>query len=120
MLKRRIFEQAAELQEIEGWDRLLPVAQDKLNQLLTTKSQVFTIFIVARKSTSVEGDTGEAPESAEDMRAEEEKGDSLMRVVRCVVWRTKKEDKVVLVPIVRWEVLDYLPHEVIDFPDEER
>ena len=54
------------------------------------------------------------------MRAEEEKGDSLMRVVRSVVWRTKKDDKVVLVPIVRWEVLDYLPHEVIDFPDEER
>ncbi|MFO1009578.1 MAG: nucleoporin [Planctomycetota bacterium] len=120
VIKRRIFEQLSELQELDGWDRLLPAAQEKLNQLLTTQSQVFTIYIVARKSTAVEGDTSEPPESAEEMRAEEEKGDSLMRVVRSVVWRTKKDDKVVLVPIVRWEVLDYLPHEVIDFPDEER
>lgn len=120
VIKRRIFEQLSELQEIEGWDRLLPVAQDKLNQLLSTQSHVFTIYLVARKSTAVEGDTAEAPESAEEMRAEEEKGDSLTRVVRSVVWRAKKDEKIVLVPIVRWEVLDYLPHEVIDFPDEER
>ena len=120
MIKRRIFEQLTELQEVDGWENLVPAVQDKLNQLLTTKSQVFSIFIVARKATSVDADTGEVPESPEEMRAEEERGDVLTRVVRCVVWRAKKNDEVVIVPIVRWEVLGYLPQEVLDFPEEER
>lgn len=120
ILKRRIFEQLSELQEIEGWERLLPVVQDQLQKLLTTQSHVFTIFLVARKATSVDGDTSEPPESPEQMREEEERGDALTRVVRCVVWRAKKNDEVVIVPIVRWEVLDYLPHEIQDYPDEER
>lgn len=120
ILKRRIFEQVNELAEIDGWETLLPAIQEKVNQIATTQSHVFTIFVVAKKTTAVEGDVSEIPQSAEEKRAEEEKADNLMRVVRSVVWRTKKDDQVVIVPIVRWEVLDYLPHEVLDYPDEER
>jgi Tfp pilus assembly protein PilX len=120
ILERRIFEQVAEIQELDGWEKLLPAVQDKVTQLLSTQSHVFTIFVIAKRATSQEGDTADVPRSAAEKRAEEEKGDSLMRVVRCVVWRAKKDDQVVLVPVQRWEVLDYYPYEVIDFPDEER
>ena len=44
-----------------------------------------------------------------------------MRTVRSVVWRRVLEDgSVQIVPLVRWEVLDYVPLEVQDFPDEDR
>ncbi len=120
ILKRRIFEQVSELQKVDGWDRLVPAIQDKVTQLCTTQSHVFSIYIVARKATSVEGDLSDVPRSSEEKRAEEERGDSLMRVVRSVVWRAKKGDELVVMPIVRWEVLDYYPHEVLDYPDEKR
>jgi hypothetical protein len=120
ILKRRIFEQVSELQKVDGWDRLVPAIQDKVTQLCTTQSHVFTVYIVARKATSVEGDLSDVPRSAEEKRAEEERGDSLMRVVRSVVWRAKKGDELIVMPIVRWEVLDYYPHEVVDYPDEQR
>ena len=120
IVKRRIFEKTSELAELDLWENLLPASQDKINQLCATQSHVFSIYIVARRSTAVEGDSADVPDSAEAMKMEEERGDSLVRVVRSVVWRTKREDKVVIIPVVRWEVLDFIPHEVVDFPDEER
>lgn len=120
VIERRIFEQLNELEKVDGWERLVPAIQGKVQQLLTTQSRVFSIYMVARKATSVEGDVGDVPRSAAEVRAEEERGDTLTRVVRCVVWRAKRGDDVVLIPIVRWEILDYYPHEVIDYPDEQR
>jgi hypothetical protein len=44
-----------------------------------------------------------------------------VRTVRCVVWRREgADDGVEIVPIVRWEVLDYFPFEVLDDPTERR
>jgi hypothetical protein len=120
VIKRRIFEKTSELAELDGWENLVPAAQDMINKLCSTQSHVFTIYVIARRSTAIEGESSDVPDSAEAMRMEEERGDSLVRVVRSVVWRTKREDKVVIVPVMRWEVLDYIPHEVVDFPDEER
>jgi hypothetical protein len=37
-----------------------------------------------------------------------------------VLWRRETEEGMQLVPLVRWEVLDYLPIEVLDYPDEDR
>jgi hypothetical protein len=77
---------------------------------------VFSIFVVARRSTSVEGDADLARDQRE---LAEGQGDALVRSVRSVVWR-RTGDEVSVVPIVRWEVLDYSPYEVLDYPDEER
>jgi hypothetical protein len=42
-----------------------------------------------------------------------------VRTVRCVVWRHAHEDgSVDSVPIVRWEVLDHSPFEVLDYPGD--
>jgi len=120
ILKRRIFEQPSEVQELDGWESMTPSVQDQVMQLCSTQSYVFTIYILARRSTAQDGGVSEVPESAEEQRAEEERGDSLVRIVRSVVWRTKRGEETVIVPLVRWEVLDFLPHEVLDYPDEER
>ena len=94
--------------------------QGRLNQLLTVQSSVFSIFIVARRSTSAEGDTSDMAGSPSEVRTREEAGDTLLRVVRSVVWRHKVDDEWVVTPIVRWELLDYTPYEVEDYPDENR
>jgi hypothetical protein len=43
-----------------------------------------------------------------------------VRTVRSVIWRKADGDKTTIVPLVRWEVLDYTPFEVLDFPVEGR
>jgi hypothetical protein len=119
-IERRIFDSIGELAEVEGFKELPLEQQNRLNQLLTTKSNVFSIFVVARKSTSVEGDANAALTPSELRKQEELAGDGLVRVVRCVVWRHTVDDELVLTPIVRWELLDYLPFEVLDFPPDDR
>ena len=58
--------------------------------------------------------------SREALEEAEEKGTDLTRTVRCLVWRYQDDEDWVLVPLERWEVLDYRPYEVLDYPDEER
>jgi type II secretory pathway component PulK len=120
IVDRKIFDSLTKLSEVDGYQDLPADVQTKLNQLLTTESHVFSIFVVARRTTSQEGDQSEIPGSRDEMRAREQAGDSLLRVVRSVVWRHKVGDDYVLTPIVRWEVLDYEPFEVQDYPDEKR
>jgi len=118
--ERRIFDSIGELSEVEGFKDLPAEQQTRLNQLLTTSSNVFSIYVVARKTTSAQGDMDATLTPAELRRKEESAGDALVRVVRSVVWRHTVDDAVVLTPIVRWEVLDYLPFEILDFPPEDR
>jgi hypothetical protein len=41
-----------------------------------------------------------------------------MRTVRTVVWRRSGDDGVEIVPVLPWEVLDYSPFEIQDFPED--
>lgn len=120
ILKRNIFDSVSKLSQVDGYNELDTAVRTKLNQLLTTQSNVFSIYVIARRSTSVEGDAAETLTTPQERRLAEQKGDSLVRVMRSVVWRHKVDDKVEIVPIVRWEVIDYEPWEVLDYPDEER
>jgi len=118
--ERRIFDSIGELSEVEGFKDLPAEQQNRLNQLLTTSSNVFSIYVVARKSTSAQGDMDSALSPSELRKKEESAGDALVRIVRSVVWRHTVDEEVVLTPIVRWEILDYLPFEILDFPPEDR
>lgn len=120
IIKRQIFESISELAEVDGYSDLPGEIQQQLSQILTTKSNVFSIYVVARKATSMNADAEALLDPQELRRREEVAGDSLVRVVRSVVWRRKNGEDIEIRPIVRWEVLDYLPYEVLDFPDEER
>lgn len=120
MIKRQFFDTLQKLSDVDGFTDLPAEQQTKLNQLLTTQSNVFSIYIVARKSTAIEtgADLGLTP--AEQRKREETTGDTIVRVVHAVYWRHKAGQDVTLTPVVRWEVLDYLPYEVLDYPPDER
>ena len=54
------------------------------------------------------------------LEREEVEGQGLVMTVRSIVWRRDTgEGNVEIVPLVRWEVLDYVPYPVRDFPDED-
>jgi hypothetical protein len=118
VIERKIFDSLSELSEVDGFNDLGAETQNKVRERLTTQSNVFSIYIVARRTTSAEADPVFA--EPESRRLAEEQGDALVRVIRAVVWRKSVDDEVQIVPIVRWEWLDYVPYEVQDYPDERR
>ena len=120
VLDLRAFEDMAEIQQVSGYENLEGAAKDALAKFLSVESHVFSVYVVARRSTSVQGDMDPTSDPEEVRRQEEQGGDSLVRVVRAVYWRKKTDEGVSIVPLVRWEVLDYLPLEVLDYPDEDR
>lgn len=119
IIERRFFDTLDELSELDGWGELDAEQQNRIRELLTTRSAVFSIFVTARKPTGDQGDV-QGPLIPEEQRGQEEQGAQLTRTIRSVVWRREGDEGWEVVPIVRWEVLDYVPYEVLDYPDEER
>ena len=115
----KIFESLGDLDEFDDYRDLDALLKGELDNLLTVESHVFSIFITARKPTGV-GAGMEFAGSKEEIEEEERDGQALSRTVRCVVWRRETDDGWELVPLERWEVLDYMPFEVEDFPEEDR
>jgi len=119
VLQRRIFENLQELDQVDGWNDLAADLQARIKSMLTVESRVFSIFVVARRATAAE-DANAFGGDARAMRLAEERGDSLLRIVRSVVWRHKVNDQMVVTPLIRWETLDSTPHEVLDYPEDLR
>ncbi len=119
LVERKIFDSLEELEEVYSWDTNEPALRDEFLNHLTVESNVFSIFVTARFSTSGDQDN-QGDMSREALEEAEEKGTDLTRTVRCLVWRYQDDEDWVLVPLERWEVLDYRPYEVLDYPDEER
>ena len=117
IIVRQFFHSTEDLSKVDGWENLEPIVRGELEGLLKTQSSVFSIFITARKPT---GDEQIDPYSRQqDVEREEANWQGLVRTMRAVVWRhAVGEGEIEIVPIVRWEVLDYVPYEVLDFPDE--
>ena len=122
VIQRQIFESLDELTEVDDYDRLEDDIKAILNSRLRVTSDVFSIIITARRSTSATDDyvSGGLGSPREDREAEIESGSALLRTVRAVVWRRSNGEEIECVPIVRWEVLDYVPFEYKDFPEDER
>jgi len=112
----QFFTSVDQLSEIDGWESIEPDTRAELQSLLKTQSQVFSIFITARKATGEENIDPTA--RSEDIEREEADWHGLVRTVHAVVWRhVLGEGDVEIVPIVRWKVIDYVPYEVLDFPE---
>ncbi len=120
IIQRQVFDSLDELGELRGWEDQDVEIQERIEDLLTTESHVFSIYITARLDTGVERFEQQAMTAAEVARMEEQSGSALVRTVRMVVWRRTGGEEIELVPIIPWEVLDYVPYEVLDFPDEDR
>ncbi|TAJ10473.1 MAG: hypothetical protein EPO68_15005 [Planctomycetota bacterium] len=117
---RKYFKSLTDLKEIDGWENLEPQQQAEVQQLVAVQSNVFSIYITARKRTAIE-DGSEAFDDPAETRKREERGGYLTRTVRIVVWRRAGgTDGVELVPLETWETIDFAPYEVLDYPDEER
>ena len=117
---KKFFDDVNELSTLDGWGEIEPIFQGAIQQLCSTRSNVFSIYVTARKPTGVEG---EAPPPADrrELVEQDVNGTGLVRTVRQVVWRKVAEDGTVdIIPIVRWEVLDHVPYEVQDYPEEDR
>jgi hypothetical protein len=119
VIQRRIFENLEELSKVDGWEDFAAETQTKIKSMLTVSSRVFSVLVVARRATAAEDPAmfGGDPQA---QRLAEERGDSLTRAVRSVVWRHKVDNDVVITPLIRWETLDSVPHEVLDFPEDVR
>jgi hypothetical protein len=116
---KKFFHAVEDLAQVDGWNDLDAIVQGELKNLLSTRSHVFSIFVTARKMTGVEGDSGAVLEK-DELQRQEEAGQGLTRTVRCVVWRRTQDDgSVEIVPLQRWEVLDYVPIEVLDTQERE-
>jgi hypothetical protein len=113
---KQFFKSIDDLGAVDGWHDLEPILQGELRNLLTVQSQVFSIYVTARRPTGIEGDRVAADKW--ELLDEDENGQGLIRSVRSVVWRRAGEDGATeIVPLVRWEVLDYVPIEVLDRPE---
>jgi hypothetical protein len=116
IIVKQFFHSIDDLAEIDGWENLEPIVQGELRNLLKVQSSVFSITVTARKPT---GDEQIDPFARrEDIEREEANWQGLVRTVRVVVWRRPLgEGEIEILPIVRWEVIDYVPFEVLDFPE---
>jgi hypothetical protein len=116
ILVKQYFHSVDDLAKVDGWENLEPIVQGELRSLLKVESQVFSIWVTARKPT---GDEQIDPFSRqEDIEREEANWQGLVRTVRVVVWRRSLgEGEIEIVPLVRWEVADDVPFEVLDFPE---
>ncbi len=116
IIVKKFFHSVDELAQIDGWDNMDPLEQGELKALLKTESHVFSIFITARKPTGEERIDPTARQ--DDIEEEEANWQGLVRTVRAVVWRrVLGEGEVQILPLVRWEVLDYSPYELLDYPE---
>lgn len=116
IIARKFFSSFDDLSQVRGWDHLEPIVQGELQNLLKVQSSVFTIFVTTRRPTGEERERGER--TREEVERDEAEGQGLVRTVRSVVWRRASESgDVEIIPLVRWEVVDYVPYEVLDDPE---
>jgi type II secretory pathway component PulK len=120
IIQRQVFESLQTLGELPGYERIDPIYRTEMGQLLTTQSQVFTVYVSARKRTGAQDSFGGARGAPRQGEREDQLGNAIVRTVRAVFWRRQGGTEVELIPIVRWEVIDYTPFEVQDFPDPDR
>lgn len=115
---KKIFDSLDELEEIYEFKALLDQEKLQVRSMLAVQSNVFEIILTARLPTQREEDRIFEFKSRREQEAYYRSGAFLVRTVRAVYWRAPGEDDVTLVPLVRWEVLDQAPLQVLDFPDD--
>jgi hypothetical protein len=120
LVRRQVFDSLEELELLDEWDALGPEERDRVLALVTTESNVFSIYVTARRATSQGDEFGGYRGAPPPGEQEDLQGGALVRTVASVVWRREVEGELQIVPLVRWDVLDYTPFEVQDYPEDWR
>ncbi len=118
ILPLKIFDSLDELEEVYEFGTMEPEVKAKVESLLAVQSHVFSVFVTARVATSDE--TGRVFDfrSRREREMYERSGTHLVRTVRAVLWRQSDGEEVTITPLLRWEVLDYAPLEVLDYRED--
>jgi len=119
ILVTQIFDDLEELSEVRGYDMITPEYAERMKSLLRVDSDVFSIYITARKVTLADRHQVQEFDTRQEQEEYERSGAHMTRTVRCVVWRRMGDDDVEIVPLLRWEVLDRSPLPILDYPDGE-
>lgn len=116
IVPKQYFSSFDDIAQVRGWDHLEPIVQGELQGLLKVQSSVFSIYVTVRRPTGE--DRGDAARTREEVERQEAEGQGLVRTIRSVVWRRASDaGDAQIIPIVRWEVVDYVPYEVLDDPE---
>jgi len=115
----KFFDNLAELEEVYGWDDLEQAVKADVEALLGVQSNVFSVFITARLDTVQASRQIVTFESRREQEVYERSGSHIVRTIRAVVWRRSDDEEMETVPIIRWEVLEYAPLEVLDYPEDD-
>ena len=104
--------------ELRTWDSIEAEEQAPILERLVTSSNVFSIYVVARKPLANEENQILQFQGLREREEYERTGLHLVRVVRRVVWRRATDSGGSLVPLMPWEVLDHAPLQVLDYPED--
>ncbi len=116
---RKFFDDLEELEEVHGWENLEEAMKADVEELLGVQSNVFSVFITARLDTVQQSRQVVTFESRREQEEYERSGTHIVRTIRAVVWRRSIDEEMETVPIIRWEVLEYAPLEVLDYPEDD-
>jgi len=120
ILVTQIFDDLEELREVRGYEMITPESAERMKSLLRVDSDVFSIYITARRVTLSERHQSQDFDTRQEQELYERSGAHMTRTVRCVVWRRMGDENVDIIPLLRWEVLDQSPLPILDYPDEAR
>jgi len=118
IVPKKIFDSLAELEEVFDFKALLADEKSRVNQRLAVQSNVFEIILTARLPTQREEDRRFEFQTRKEQEDYFRSGSFLVRTVRAVYWRAPGEEDVTMVPLVRWEILDNPPLQILDYPDD--
>lgn len=119
IIQKRIFDSLEELQELPDWDSLEGDVRTKAESLLKVESDVFSVYITARYLTAAESNRIYEFQSRAEQEEYERSGRHFSRTVHAVFWRREGQEDIEMVPLLRWDVLDYSPLPVLDYPDDD-
>tara|TARA_R110002072_G_scaffold247486_4_gene406693 strand:- start:405 stop:1748 length:1344 start_codon:yes stop_codon:yes gene_type:complete len=117
VLQMKFFDNLEELEELRNFEGMEEETKALIRRRLVTTSQVFTIYVVARQSTRSESNQIVEFSSQRERELYERDGTHLLKIVRSVVWRQSNNESASIIPLIRWDVLDHAPLEVLDIDD---
>ena len=119
IIQKRIFDGLEELDEVYEFEALDAEVKAEVLGRLQVNSDVFSVTITSRRSTSNQDQSAAGFDTRREREEYERDGTHLVRTVRRIYWRVTSEDDSSMIILVNWEVLDYSPLEVLDFPGAE-
>ncbi len=110
----QVFTDLSEVEELPTMADMDPEVRNRILARLKVESEVFSITVLAKKSTRSGSDLQDFEATRFEVEKQEQAGTDLVRVVRKVVWRQTGDEGGTMKTLLPWLVLDYVPLEYLD------